>query len=91
MRLNITLHRTASKLIYIQLACGELDSKFYVTLDTLRALLVKVAQIYMVFRQGKMFEDELNLAYTVINGVQARGERGNYSTYRVKFNSNPSG
>lgn len=50
MRLNITLHRTASKLIYIQLACGELDSKFYVTLDTLGALLVKVAQIYMVFR-----------------------------------------
>jgi hypothetical protein len=28
-------------------------------------------------------------AYAVINGVQARGERGNYSTQRVKFNSNP--
>ena len=39
---------------------------------------------------GKMFEDELDLAYTVIDGVQARGERGNYSTQRVKFNSHPS-
>jgi len=37
---------------------------------------------------GKMFDDELDLAYTVIDGVQARGERGNYSTQRVKFNSN---
>ncbi len=37
---------------------------------------------------GKMFEDELELAYAVIDGVQARGERGNYSTQRVKFNSN---
>ena len=35
---------------------------------------------------GKMFDDELELAYAVIDGVQARGERGNYSTQRVKFN-----
>lgn len=40
---------------------------------------------------GKMFDDELDLAYTVIDGVQARGERGNYSTQRVKFNSNRIG
>ena len=40
---------------------------------------------------GKMFDDELDLAYAVIDGVKARGERGNYSTQRVKFNSNPSG
>lgn len=39
---------------------------------------------------GKMFDDELELAYAVIHGVQARGERGNYSTQRVKFNSNSS-
>jgi putative transposase len=39
---------------------------------------------------GKMFDDELDLAYAVIDGVQARGERGNYSTQRVKFNSNRS-
>jgi putative transposase len=37
---------------------------------------------------GQMFDDELELAYAVINGVQARGERGNYSTQRIKFNSN---
>jgi len=37
---------------------------------------------------GKMFDDELELAYAVIDGVQARGEKGNYSTQRVKFNSN---
>lgn len=37
---------------------------------------------------GQTFDDELDLAYAVINGVQARGERGNYSTQRVKFNSN---
>jgi putative transposase len=36
---------------------------------------------------GKMFDDELELAYAVIDGVQARGEKGNYSTQRVKFNS----
>jgi len=37
---------------------------------------------------GKMFDDELELAYAVIDGVQARGERGHYRTERVKFNSN---
>ncbi len=26
------------------------------------------------------------IAYAVIDGVQARGERGNYSTQRIKFN-----
>ncbi|MEH2290356.1 hypothetical protein [Nostoc sp.] len=29
---------------------------------------------------GKMFDNELELAYAVIDGVQVRGERGNYST-----------
>ena len=29
----------------------------------------------------------VDLAYAVINGVQARGERGNYKTHRIKFNS----
>ena len=37
---------------------------------------------------GQMFDDELELAYAVIHGVEVRGERGNYSTRRVKFNSN---
>jgi putative transposase len=36
---------------------------------------------------GQVFNDELELAYAVINGVEARGERGNYSTQRIKFNS----
>jgi len=36
-----------------------------------------------------MFDDELELAYAVIDGVEARGERGNYSTQRVKFNFTP--
>jgi putative transposase len=40
---------------------------------------------------GKMFDDELDLAYAVIDGVKARGERGNYMTQRVKFNSHSSG
>lgn len=37
---------------------------------------------------GQSFDDELDLAYAVINGIEARGEKGNYSTERVKFNSN---
>lgn len=37
---------------------------------------------------GKMFEDELELAYAVIHGVEVRAERGKYTTERVKFNSN---
>lgn len=37
---------------------------------------------------GEMFDDELDLAYGVINGVEARGERGNYKTHRIRFNSN---
>jgi transposase len=37
---------------------------------------------------GQMFDDELDLSYGVINGIQARGERGNYYTERVKFYSN---
>lgn len=40
---------------------------------------------------GKMFDHELELAYAVIDGVQARGERGIYRTQRVKFNSDRSG
>lgn len=39
---------------------------------------------------GKMFEDELDLPYSVIDGVEARGERNNLSTHRVKFNFNGS-
>ncbi len=35
-----------------------------------------------------MFEDKLELAYAVIDGVQAREKNGNYSTQRVKFYSN---
>lgn len=30
----------------------------------------------------------LDLAYGVISGVEARGERGSYKTYRIRFNSN---
>lgn len=37
-----------------------------------------------------LFDDELELAYAVIDGVEARGKRGNYSTQRVKFNSTRS-
>jgi putative transposase len=40
---------------------------------------------------GRMFEDELDIAYAVIHGVEARGERGNHSTRRVKFHSRASG
>src|ERR671932_2141727 len=32
---------------------------------------------------GQMFDDELDLAYAVINGVKTRGERGNYTTEHV--------
>jgi putative transposase len=38
---------------------------------------------------GKIFEDELELVYAVIHEVEVRGERGNYTTQPVKFNSNP--
>lgn len=34
---------------------------------------------------GQMFEDELVLAYAVMDGVIARGERGNHRTERFKF------
>ena len=37
---------------------------------------------------SKSFDDELDLAYAVIDGVQTRGEKGNYTTQRVRFNSN---
>jgi len=39
---------------------------------------------------GQTFDDELDLAYAVIDAIQARGERGNYRTQRVKFHSNQS-
>ncbi|BAY19782.1 transposase [Anabaenopsis circularis NIES-21] len=39
---------------------------------------------------SQSFEDELDLAYAVIDGVQSRAEKGNYSTQRVKFHSNSS-
>jgi hypothetical protein len=34
-----------------------------------------------------MFEDEYDLALAVMDGVEARGYRGGYSTERFKFNS----
>lgn len=36
---------------------------------------------------GRIFDDELDLAYAVIDGVEARGKRGELSTKRVKFTS----
>lgn len=36
---------------------------------------------------GQMFEDELDLAYAVMDGVEARGQEGKYATERFKFNS----
>ena len=36
---------------------------------------------------SKTFEDELDLAYAVIDGVQARASKGSYSTQRIRFNS----
>lgn len=36
---------------------------------------------------GQMFEDELDLAYAVMDGVEARGQEGKYTTERFKFNS----
>lgn len=37
---------------------------------------------------GQMFEDELDLAYAVMDGIEARGQGGNYTTNRFKFSSN---
>jgi putative transposase len=39
---------------------------------------------------GQMFEDELDLAYAVMDGVEARGLEGKYTTERFKFNSGAS-
>ena len=39
---------------------------------------------------SKTFEDELDLAYAVIDGIQTRGKKRNYSTQCVRFNSNSS-
>jgi len=35
---------------------------------------------------GRMFEDELDLAYAVIDGVETRGKKGNYKAERINFN-----
>ncbi len=36
---------------------------------------------------GEMFDDEIDLAYAVIDGIDPRGERNNYHTKRFKFNN----
>ena len=36
---------------------------------------------------GRMFEDEYDLALAVIDGVNARAQRGHYATERFLFNS----
>ncbi len=36
---------------------------------------------------GQMFEDELDLAYAIMDGVEARAEAGEYQTQRYKFPS----
>jgi putative transposase len=35
---------------------------------------------------GRMFEDEYELALAVIDGVEARGQTGGYTTERFRFN-----
>ncbi len=36
---------------------------------------------------GQMFDDELDLAYAIIDGVEARAKAGEYQTERYKFPS----
>jgi hypothetical protein len=36
---------------------------------------------------GQMFEDELDLAYAVMDGIEARAEAGDYTAKRYKFPS----
>ncbi len=36
---------------------------------------------------GRIFEDEYDLAIAVIDGVEARAQRGEYSAERFLFNS----
>ncbi|WP_256091152.1 hypothetical protein [Nostoc sp. KVJ20] len=38
--------------------------------------------------QGNHLTMNTTIAYAVTSGIEARGEKGNYSTERVKFNSN---
>lgn len=40
---------------------------------------------------GKYLMMSTTIAYAVIDGVKARGEKGNYSTKRIKFDYNGSG
>lgn len=40
---------------------------------------------------GKYLMMSTTIAYAVIDGVKARGEKGKYSTKRIKFNSSRSG
>lgn len=35
---------------------------------------------------GRMFEDEYELALAAVDGVEARGQRGGYTTERFRFN-----
>ncbi|MBW4552074.1 MAG: hypothetical protein KME35_13345 [Aphanocapsa sp. GSE-SYN-MK-11-07L] len=34
---------------------------------------------------GQMFEDELDLAYAIMDGVDARGQRNGHSVERFRF------
>lgn len=36
---------------------------------------------------GRMFEDEYDLATTIMHGMQARSDKGGYTLERFKFNS----
>lgn len=36
---------------------------------------------------GRMFEDEYDLAMAIVDGMEARSQRGEYSLKRFKFNS----
>ena len=37
---------------------------------------------------AEIFDLRLEIAYALIQGVEVKGERGNYRTQRVKFNFN---
>ncbi len=58
--------------------------------DSSLSIFTQFGFLAPTYLAGQMFEDELDLAYAVMDGVEARGQEGKYTTERFKFNSGAS-
>ena len=74
---RVTVEKAGFIYLFIAQFCSEL-----------KPLKLQWQQIKKYELAAEIFDLRLEIAYALIQGVEVKGERGNYRTQRVKFNFN---